>query len=202
MINFLQTVYLLDKNALTLDNSEFTPICHWMALTRHWIEVFGCASLEPVDIRRASVRMFLVPIVVWVLRVTRAVHLKLVQILIQSVQTNVGMVPYRDHNHFLPKKHAAIWHHKPMKLRSTWGYGVAEVFLYYTFCFIIWHYSVMHIINSHYRGKILQDGPLPFFAAGISSVIHPRNPMVPTVHFNYRYFEVQNADGSVQVSEC
>lgn len=48
------------------------------------------------------------------------------------------------------------------------------------------------------RGKILQEGPLPFFAAGISSVIHPRNPMVPTVHFNYRYFEVQNTDGSVQ----
>lgn len=48
------------------------------------------------------------------------------------------------------------------------------------------------------RGKILQDGPLPFFVAGISSVIHPRNPMVPTVHFNYRYFEVQNRDGSVQ----
>jgi coproporphyrinogen III oxidase len=59
----------------------------------------------------------------------------------------------------------------------------------------------MLIIICHYRGKILQDGPLPFFAAGISSVIHPRNPMVPTVHFNYRYFEVKNTDGSVQVCE-
>ncbi|MEM6784232.1 MAG: oxygen-dependent coproporphyrinogen oxidase [Bacteroidota bacterium] len=28
----------------------------------------------------------------------------------------------------------------------------------------------------------------PFFATGISSVIHPRNPHVPTVHFNFRYF--------------
>jgi len=31
---------------------------------------------------------------------------------------------------------------------------------------------------------------LPFFAAGLSLVIHPRNPHAPTVHANYRYFEV------------
>jgi coproporphyrinogen III oxidase len=29
-----------------------------------------------------------------------------------------------------------------------------------------------------------------WFAAGISSVIHPLNPFVPTVHFNYRMFEL------------
>lgn len=34
------------------------------------------------------------------------------------------------------------------------------------------------------------EGSLPFFAAGISLVIHPRNPHAPTVHANYRYFEV------------
>lgn len=45
------------------------------------------------------------------------------------------------------------------------------------------------------RGKKLTDGKLPFFAAGISAVIHPRNPMVPTIHFNYRYFEVQEESG-------
>lgn len=44
------------------------------------------------------------------------------------------------------------------------------------------------------RGKNLQDGKLPFYAAGISAVIHPVNPMVPTIHFNYRYFEVQNGN--------
>lgn len=33
------------------------------------------------------------------------------------------------------------------------------------------------------------DEPVPFFAAGISSVMHPHNPMAPTMHFNYRYFE-------------
>lgn len=42
------------------------------------------------------------------------------------------------------------------------------------------------------RGKQLSEGKLPFFAAGISAVIHPRNPLVPTIHFNYRYFEVQD----------
>ncbi|KAI9507770.1 coproporphyrinogen III oxidase [Russula earlei] len=31
---------------------------------------------------------------------------------------------------------------------------------------------------------------LPFFVAGLSIVIHPRNPHAPTVHANYRFFEV------------
>jgi coproporphyrinogen III oxidase len=33
---------------------------------------------------------------------------------------------------------------------------------------------------------------LNFFAAGISLVLHPRNPMAPTVHLNYRYFETSD----------
>lgn len=39
--------------------------------------------------------------------------------------------------------------------------------------------------------------PMPFFVTGISSVIHPNNPNAPTVHFNYRYFELgaQGEDG-------
>lgn len=48
------------------------------------------------------------------------------------------------------------------------------------------------------RGKNLGEGHLPFFAAGVSAVIHPRNPYVPTIHFNYRYFEVENTDGQKQ----
>lgn len=48
------------------------------------------------------------------------------------------------------------------------------------------------------RGHPLDDTkPLPFFAAGVSSVIHPRNPMIPTLHFNYRYFEIQEEGKSV-----
>eukprot|EP00633_Aureoumbra_lagunensis_P001782 CAMPEP_0197287854 /NCGR_PEP_ID=MMETSP0890-20130614/4636_1 /TAXON_ID=44058 ORGANISM="Aureoumbra lagunensis, Strain CCMP1510" /NCGR_SAMPLE_ID=MMETSP0890 /ASSEMBLY_ACC=CAM_ASM_000533 /LENGTH=376 /DNA_ID=CAMNT_0042758047 /DNA_START=65 /DNA_END=1192 /DNA_ORIENTATION=- len=35
---------------------------------------------------------------------------------------------------------------------------------------------------------------VPFFACGLSSVMHPKNPMAPTMHFNYRYFET---DGGV-----
>ncbi|ERF77081.1 hypothetical protein EPUS_06299 [Endocarpon pusillum Z07020] len=44
---------------------------------------------------------------------------------------------------------------------------------------------------------------LDFFAAGISLVLHPHNPMAPTVHLNYRYFETSdprdpvNATGQV-----
>jgi coproporphyrinogen III oxidase len=37
---------------------------------------------------------------------------------------------------------------------------------------------------------------LEFFAAGLSMVLHPSNPMAPTVHLNYRYFETANADGT------
>ena len=44
------------------------------------------------------------------------------------------------------------------------------------------------------RGRPLsKDTKLTFSAVGLSSVIHPRNPYVPTIHFNYRYFEVHDA---------
>jgi len=33
---------------------------------------------------------------------------------------------------------------------------------------------------------------LPFFACGISLVVHPHNPYAPTVHLNYRYFEIHD----------
>ena len=36
---------------------------------------------------------------------------------------------------------------------------------------------------------------LEFFAAGLSMVLHPHNPMAPTVHLNYRYFETMDKNG-------
>ncbi|KAI9350467.1 Coproporphyrinogen III oxidase [Zopfochytrium polystomum] len=35
------------------------------------------------------------------------------------------------------------------------------------------------------------DAKYGMFAAGISLVVHPRNPNAPTVHLNYRYFELK-----------
>ncbi|KAI3692687.1 hypothetical protein L6452_32508 [Arctium lappa] len=43
--------------------------------------------------------------------------------------------------------------------------------------------------NPANNGGNLKPEPVPFFAAGISSVLHPKNPFAPTLHFNYRYFE-------------
>jgi len=36
-----------------------------------------------------------------------------------------------------------------------------------------------------------------FFACGLSLVLHPLNPMVPTVHANWRYFEMYDKQGSL-----
>jgi len=36
-----------------------------------------------------------------------------------------------------------------------------------------------------------------FFACGLSLVLHPKNPMVPTVHANWRYFEMYNNEGVI-----
>jgi coproporphyrinogen III oxidase len=41
---------------------------------------------------------------------------------------------------------------------------------------------------------------LDFFAAGISLVLHPHNPMAPTVHLNYRYFETSDPRDPINAS--
>ncbi|KAI8366646.1 coproporphyrinogen III oxidase, aerobic [Radiomyces spectabilis] len=48
------------------------------------------------------------------------------------------------------------------------------------------------------RGKAIEvsDEPLPFFVTGISLVMHAKNPNAPTVHLNYRYFEIMGPDGN------
>lgn len=40
-------------------------------------------------------------------------------------------------------------------------------------------------------------GEVDFFACGLSLVIHPKSPMVPTVHANWRYFEMYDETGNV-----
>lgn len=40
------------------------------------------------------------------------------------------------------------------------------------------------------EGEEKEVAGLPFYASGLSLVVHPKNPFAPTVHFNYRYFEL------------
>jgi coproporphyrinogen III oxidase len=49
------------------------------------------------------------------------------------------------------------------------------------------------VFGSHLPPSIIKQRPDAighgFYATGTSMVLHPRNPYVPTVHLNYRYFE-------------
>jgi coproporphyrinogen III oxidase len=40
-------------------------------------------------------------------------------------------------------------------------------------------------------------GDVDFFACGLSLVLHPKNPMAPTVHANWRYFEMYDKNGHI-----
>ena len=40
-------------------------------------------------------------------------------------------------------------------------------------------------------------GEAQFFACGLSLVLHPQNPHIPTVHANWRYFEMYNKQGEI-----
>ncbi|MBL0937995.1 MAG: oxygen-dependent coproporphyrinogen oxidase [Gemmatimonadaceae bacterium] len=44
-------------------------------------------------------------------------------------------------------------------------------------------------------GQGAGDGTTHFFATGVSLVVHPRSPKIPTVHLNVRYFELTDAHG-------
>ncbi|KAI1873622.1 hypothetical protein JX265_005244 [Neoarthrinium moseri] len=54
------------------------------------------------------------------------------------------------------------------------------------------------IENMRVNHKNIAEGvdKLPFYALGLSMVLHPKNPMAPTVHMNARYFETMRADGT------
>jgi coproporphyrinogen III oxidase len=46
-------------------------------------------------------------------------------------------------------------------------------------------------------GQGAAAGGTHFFATGVSLVVHPRSPMVPTVHLNVRYFELTDEAGNL-----
>jgi coproporphyrinogen III oxidase len=45
--------------------------------------------------------------------------------------------------------------------------------------------------------KLFNVGEADFFACGLSLVMHPKSPMVPTVHANWRYFEMYDDNANV-----
>lgn len=52
------------------------------------------------------------------------------------------------------------------------------------------HGELMDRVGYRIEGPDAEVDGLPFFATGLSVVIHPKNPKSPTAHFNYRYFEL------------
>ncbi|MEO5943348.1 MAG: coproporphyrinogen III oxidase, partial [Ferruginibacter sp.] len=51
-------------------------------------------------------------------------------------------------------------------------------------------------VTDKMRGMLNQDAS-KWFACGLSLVIHPLNPFVPTVHANWRYFELYDENDNV-----
>ncbi len=44
---------------------------------------------------------------------------------------------------------------------------------------------------------LLPPGARRFFATGVSVIVHPNSPLVPGIHFNARYFELEDGRGRV-----
>lgn len=52
------------------------------------------------------------------------------------------------------------------------------------------HGNLVEKTGYTFEGPQADVNGLPFFAAGLSMVIHTKNPFCPTTHLNYRYFEL------------
>lgn len=62
---------------------------------------------------------------------------------------------------------------------------------------VLLKWNIIEYVN---RGKNVKEGDVvKFFAAGVSSVVHPKSPKIPTIHFNYRYFETETENGDKEV---
>lgn len=55
---------------------------------------------------------------------------------------------------------------------------------------------VFGALSDNMKKQLNMDGH-EWFACGLSLVIHPHNPFVPTVHANWRYFELYNDKGEI-----
>ena len=65
--------------------------------------------------------------------------------------------------------------------------------------------SVHGNLPEQFAAKIPRGSGTEFFATGISLVFHPRSPMVPAVHANFRYLEKGDADwfgGGTDLTPC
>ena len=65
--------------------------------------------------------------------------------------------------------------------------------------------SVYGNLPEQFASKIQLGSGTEFFAAGVSLVFHPRSPMVPAVHANFRYLEKGNAQwfgGGTDLTPC
>lgn len=52
------------------------------------------------------------------------------------------------------------------------------------------HANLVEKTGYNIEGSQAEITGLPFYAAGLSMVVHPKNPFNPTTHLNYRYFEL------------
>jgi coproporphyrinogen III oxidase len=50
-------------------------------------------------------------------------------------------------------------------------------------------------VAQRFGSRAAGEGETAFFAAGVSLVVHPASPMVPTVHLNVRYLEIIDPSG-------
>jgi len=65
--------------------------------------------------------------------------------------------------------------------------------------------SVQGNLPEQFASKIPLGNGTTFFASGVSLVLHPRSPMVPAVHANFRYLEKGDAEwfgGGTDLTPC
>jgi len=55
------------------------------------------------------------------------------------------------------------------------------------------NFSEVHGVLNEKAAKALHTQPGTFFATGVSIVLHPKSPMMPIIHMNVRYFEMNDS---------